>query len=190
MKIQKRMKIELAASKDSKRYVLNEPYLDMEDRLTGKGTLVATDGQICAIVPVELDENDSEGYVSADVLKANRKQGFDSNSVTVNGKAQFENGDTMSRHGKIAVGEAYKYPNWRAIVPNFENSKTVSVALDAKLLNRLADAIGTEGVVLTFAVENDGQVFDAIEVKPTSTGKVKVSTEHDAKGIIMPIRIK
>lgn len=62
-----------------------------------------------------------------------------------------------------------------------EEGKTV-LALDARLLYELAQALGTEGVVLTFDADSH------ITVRATATKGVQPESV-EARGVIMPIRI-
>lgn len=60
--------IEMAVAKNDIRKYLNHAHLDVE-----KGRMIATDGKILAVVPVETDEEDTTGPVSLDAIKAARK---------------------------------------------------------------------------------------------------------------------
>ena len=68
MKIHKSLRPELAVSKDQSRYVLTEPWLDAENKV-----IVATDGRHMVVVPVEIEEGDTSGHVSAEALAGARK---------------------------------------------------------------------------------------------------------------------
>jgi len=187
MKLHKDIKIESVCSKDKARYAISEPYLDITD---GNGTLVSTNGKALAVVPVDINEHDVAGYVCADGLKAARKAASKRGDaeLTANGDIRLANGLAMPRTGN--AGEC-NYPNWKAVIPDFTGKQTVSIAIDAAMLMDLAKAIGTQGVKLTFAVDDTGKpAGTAIKVTPTSAGvfgSVKPACDN-AHGIIMPIR--
>lgn len=60
--------IEMAVARGDIRKYVNHAHLDVE-----KGRMVATDGKILAVVPVETDENDTTGPITLDAIKAARK---------------------------------------------------------------------------------------------------------------------
>lgn len=177
MKTIKACKIELAASQDDSRAAIGEPYLEIKD---GKGTLVATDGRILALLPVEIDEKDVSGYVTADALKAARKGMLQSMDCTA---------DTLAVH----AGPSFPRPtehtflNWRQVVPAEYEKPLVTIALDAKLLWLLAQAMGTQGVKIVIQA-NDKPFL----VYPQSCGQFSTAPKPacgEARGVIMPIRV-
>ena len=203
MKLSKFCKVELSASTDETRHAITEPFLDIAVDADGtrKGNLVSVDGRILAIVPVELDEHDAQGYVSPDVLKAARKAAFKGSNyatVTCNGKAELPNGVTMPR---TEVSEGTQFPNWRQVtvprvsgdiedtMPAEDGTKgepmprthTV-VGIDIALLWKLAQSLGTDAVRLQIPVDGMGSIrVDSMPVKDQpSTG---------AYGVIMPMRL-
>jgi len=68
MKTKAKYEIELAASKDQCREVITNVQLDKENNC-----LVATDGKVLAIVPVETDTEDISGPISPEAFKSARK---------------------------------------------------------------------------------------------------------------------
>src|SRR3972149_4290860 len=120
-------KIENTVAKKDVRYYLNDAWLDVE-----KKRLVSTNGHICAIVPVEVDDGDTTGPVSVEVLKQARK--FKSTHIKANGSYTLDNNATFER-----TGMDIKYPDVDRIVPNKE-VYTVEIGLDATLLLRLAES--------------------------------------------------
>lgn len=183
MKIHKDCKVELTASKDAHRPAIGEPYLDVKD---GAGFLVSTNGKAMAIVPVEVTDKDASGFLSGECLKAGRKLTRQDVVLEANGVATLTNGATMPREG---VGRNEKFPNWRQVVPA-PDGYNFTVALDAKLLWELAQAMGTQGVLLNL------QTADAN--KPILVGPHKCGIFGDAvgfacegaKGVLMPVSQK
>jgi len=202
-------KIESAACPDSVRFVLTEPYLDVQTAADGArtGQLVATDGMIMAIVPVVLDEHDTSGWVGIAPLQAARKSAGSKRptELVANSAAQFA-GCTMPRSSVwppavapvILPGDTApippNFPNWRQVlVPS--SSDDILVTFDMALLVRLAKAIGAEAVTLAIprnAFEtptvdhpdrNPNAVCGAMAVRPA--GDAKGSGAH---GVLMPMR--
>jgi hypothetical protein len=177
MKIHKDCKIELAASKDASRYSITEPYLDM----IKEPVMVATNGAIIAVVPVETEEGDASGFVTAEALKAERKAKL---GMICNGELKVAAGPTFPRP------DLGQYPNWRQVIPAKDRESTFKVGLNVKMLWELCQAIGCETAQLEFANAEDG-----IIVKPTSVGDrntmhpSKPAANPDSYGVIMPTRL-
>lgn len=174
MKLPKNCLVEKVASQDSTRPAICLPYLDIDaDRLTAH--IISTNGAAMVKLPVEITPEDVTGYVPTVALKEGRKlaRKFDSVDLVCNGSAKLLNGATYPR------GEG-QFPNWRQVWPKEEGK--ITLALDAALLYELAQAMGTEGVVLTF---NPGE---PIIVRATATKGVQPAS-FEARGVIMPIRI-
>ncbi len=182
MKIHKDCKLELAASKDASRHAIAEPFLDIKD---GKGQLIATDGRIMAIVPVEIDPDDTQGYLSSDVLKMARKLAKRSDTCTVNlnSVARLSADTQMPREGgaKDSDGRIPNYPNWRQVMPDVDREIKFSISIDANRLWLLAQAMGTQAVTLQF---KDAESI--IAVLPTNAPYLNRCSNLDARGVIIP----
>lgn len=174
MKLPKNCLVEKVASQDLTRPTIGAPYLDIDDQRTAH--VISTNGAALVSIPVAIDVEDCSGYLPASALKEARKLEKKSELVNIscNGSAKVINGATYPR------GEG-QFPNWRQIMPK-EDGKTV-LALNARLLYELAQALGTEGVVLTFDADKPIAVRAAAtrDVKPASLG---------ARGVLMPIHLK
>jgi DNA polymerase III sliding clamp (beta) subunit (PCNA family) len=182
MKIHKKIAIEKAVSKDKTRSAICEPYLDVSDK--NNPVMVATNGWIMSVVPVEVQDDDESGYVSKEALAAARKSAvMDECEIRLNGKAEIpSSGMVMGREG--LAGES-RYPNWRQVMPDYdEKDKGFTViALNAKMLLDLALSMGHEWVKLVIKDSNS-----PIGVSPSPTDRSYVPT--NAKGVIMPIYLK
>lgn len=183
MKIHKDIKIELAASKDSDRHAIGEPFLDIKH---AKGTVVATDGRILAMIPVEIETGDDPGYIPADTLKAARKLALRSEIAffTAGPQIKLPNGDAVSRIGNNKPGDGY--PNWRAVIPD-GSEHTQVIAIDAKRLWLLAQAMGTQCVKLR--IKDD---VSPLLVEPQAAGRHSDAAKPvhmDARGVIMPVKL-
>lgn len=176
MQLRKSCKLESAtASKSDAREKLRHAYLD-----TDKARMVATDGHILAIVPVEVDPGDASGYVPTEALTTAKKllpRSTETLTLACNSSIAIPNGPSYPRPDESA------FPNVDAVLPNPE-TRLFSVALDPELLVNLAKALGSAGVVLSFDPAN-GQA--CILVRPY----LKKSIDLDGRvGAIMPMALK
>lgn len=167
MKLRRKYRPELIASKDATRFVINDLQISEHE---GKPVLVATDGRKLVVVPVALEENEKGRLPKAALIfarkHANRK---DDITMRLNGKVEFPNGWTMP------LLEEGNYPTWQQVVPSKESRKT-RIAFNARFLYELAQAMGAEEVVLHM-----GDPMEAIIVEPgVSDGEF---------GVLMPCRL-
>lgn len=127
--------------------------------------LVAMDGHCLVVVPVEMEEGQQSGSVRAEDLKAVRKATKKGEDVVV------------------AVADHGDFPPWREVLPEHRRGSpgTFTVALDVKLLAKLAEALDCErkngNVMLTFKVDD-----------PLSPIVVDRGWDERAFGILMPCR--
>ena len=174
MKLPKDCLLEKICSKDATRTTLAAPYLDIDAERFAH--VIATNGAAMAKVPVEITPEDVAGYVPVGALKEARKlaKREDESALALNGTAQTSNGATFPRESKET------FPNWRQVWPKAEGK--IQLSFDARLLYELAQAMGTEGVTLTF------DAGEPIAVRPTPT-KGCTPASFGARGVIMPVRI-
>lgn len=127
-------KVESACSIEESRYTLQAVKLDVE-----KKRMLATDGHILAVVPVEVSPEDHTGLISLDTMKALRDMQRSAKSVSVEVKVNSH--ITAEWQGQKI--EHYpvtgQFPNCDAVIPKVEPQSTIN--LDIDLLMRLADAI-------------------------------------------------
>ncbi len=169
MKFAKIAHIEKAVEKNNFRPALVNVFLDCDEE---QAKLVATDGHILAVIPVEATKEEA-GLISPDVLKEARKAApkkSDQAEVTCNGTLSLPDGRVYPRPEL----QGLKFPTWRAVLPK-NDGHTFTIGLNAALLQRLADALGNDVVALTFN-------FDA----PLGAIAVKGKEGH---GVIMPVRV-
>ena len=160
---------------------LREPWLD-----AAKARLVATNGHVMAVIPVEVDENDVTGHVPMDAVKAARKVTKRDPYLLLEATDANVYGDRYPR------GDLGKYPNVDQIIDHLDDGQgEADIVLDAKLLYDLAQAMidckTTEParVRLYFKRYANGNVSEgaAIRVEPMGPGSVP-----GAFGVIMPCR--
>lgn len=177
MKLHKDCLIEKVLSKDATRHAITETYLDTEN---GSGSLIATNGKALAVIPVELEEGDVAGYVVTEGIKQARKadKRAEFPSMKLNGNLKLSNGVEMPR-STLPTGT--EFPKWRQVIPKDEGY-AVEFAFDAKLLYELAQAMGSDGVVIRYKADRE-----PLLVRPTALAGCTPCI--GAKGVLMPVRI-
>lgn len=125
------------AAREDGRYAMSKLLLDGPN-------LVATDGRRLAVVPVERDTDDTDGFVTQEAILAAYKAKKRPAALIANGnlKAPLAN-FTQTR----PEGGADTFPRYKAVVPTFNEGDegTVTIALNADLLAGLQDALCEEG---------------------------------------------
>jgi hypothetical protein len=173
MKLHPNIKIESIASKDKTRCSILNPWIDAEN-----SKLVATNGMAMAVIPVLLEEGDESGYVPCDALKQARKGAKGEISMLCGGEVVLPNGTIMPRD------KTETPPNWKIVMPN-QDEASMRISLDAGMLAKLAESMGTEGVTLEISGHES-----PIIVRPACSGRWNATRPacQDAIGVIMPIR--
>jgi len=166
VKLLKEHKIEKALQKETETRFQTE-YAMLED-----GNLIATNGRILAIVPVEVDDADTNGLVSKEALIQARK-GIPKGGLSTIG---CNSGLHLERQG-MTLDRPFQesedtFPSWRKVIPSGD-ATVRKITINAKLLHDLANALASDAVTLHLQEED----FRAILV----TG------ENDATGVIMPL---
>lgn len=142
MKLDKACKIESASEgKKGLRLQLRDAYLDVE-----KNRVLATDGYVAAIVPVEIEAGDTSGYIPTEALTQARKataKKADAIALMCNGSVTLPDNRTFPREN---LGT---FPNVDLVIPKPE-TRNFTTGLDVKLLVKLADALGTDYLDLSY----------------------------------------
>ena len=178
-----------AASTDRTRPQLCSVYVrELED---GALELIATDSYLLAHVPLPPGHGLTPGPISVKAL-AQLERGREYTASAEDGAITIQDEDTRITYGRP---DGPTVPTFVRDLPTFKaRPKThtiVEVGLNPKLLQRLADAIGSsEGVRLRIPVPNGGHdargALDTIQVTHTRTGE---PGPGDAHGLLMPIRL-
>ena len=163
--------IEMAVARGDTRDYLNHAHLDAENK-----RLIACNGNILAVVPVEVDEEDTSGPVGLDAIKAARKAAGKKANATVivnNDQRIPAAGLSMSRP---SVGE---YPNVDRILKG-ARPLGPSICLNPALLWDVARA-----VMPANAKDQAIRIF----LPETSQRAIRVESLNgsDAIGVIMPV---
>ena len=180
MKFDRNAKIEEAVSKDASRYAITEPYFDGEN-------LVATDGHIMAVIPIDKDKektaDDEKGYIPKAFLKKVRGKAGKYSDLELSISKDKVSGTTKEGY------ETVDSPLQDATFVSYKNvligeRKETSVSFDAEKLFRLSNALGAGGfksLVLHFKQRENGDIEPLAVVRVTVTG----SKNH---GVISPRR--
>lgn len=142
MKINKKCKIELIASKDETRSAINDPYLD-------GNLLVATDGRKMVVLTVELEEGDTDGYISKEALIQARKLAIKNNPSIISAKQEslrLANGTILQRKSDT------QFPKWKQVIPE-KNDNRKEISFNAKFLWEMAQSMGAENVKISILDE-------------------------------------
>lgn len=176
MRIKSQCKIESCVTTDKHRPSMQNVWID-------DGKAICTDGHVLAVVPVQMDEHDTPGYISPDALKAARKaqKKADKLEIAANGSLAFS-GITMPRPTVEDIG---KYPNWSGVFPSPDDPVQYEVAINVDKLKQVADAIGVS--VLRFKFRKNTQ---AVELFPYVARSSDSVPEPDARGLVMPVRLQ
>ena len=166
MKLSKEHKIEKALQKETGTRFQTE-YALLED-----GNLVATNGRILAVVPVEVDDADTNGLVSKEAIVQARK-GISKGGLCAIG---CNSGLHLERQG-MTLDRPFQesedtFPSWKTVIPSAD-ATVRKITINAKALHDLASALASDAVTLHLQEED----FRAILV----TG------DNDATGVIMPL---
>lgn len=168
-------RIEMATSTDSEQAVaLTGVFYDIKNK-----RFVATDGHMLAVVPHETEEADLGGLIPAEAMRDARKLAKKAKKRDIP-LAILQEADTItfsveglqSATFDLVKGE---FPNYEAIIP--KNIPKFTIALNAELLYKLAQAIQEESMIVHL---HCGGPEDVIVVKPSSA--------KDSIGLLMPCR--
>ena len=147
--------------------------------LTETNELVATDGNMIAILHPELEEGDTPGRLPPEAIKEAKKQAgrHAENCVidlTADDKAKLQNGATFSRDSNPS------FPNWKRCIPNTKEH-TFKTGLNVNLLLKLAKSIGANGGVVELSFNPE---------KPEAPIIVKGDGSGEDFGVIMPCCVR
>lgn len=171
-------KPEAVVSKDQTRPVLTHLYLRIEETEEGrKGTLEATDSYKLVRIPVEVEDDDTEGFIPVEVYKQARKvssKTLGAVEVKANGSLDLQDGSSFPR---TMEGQFPRTGELMNLAPSeFE------IGLNARFLYDLAQAFGEDTVRIRFTGRDGGQpdALRPMTVRPLG---------GDADAILMPIRL-
>jgi hypothetical protein len=161
---------------------------------TADAAVVATDGSMLVVVPVEVESGDVSGPLQARVFEEAHDLDGVAESVSVKaGDFRVSVDDDVSFR-RVQLPIDCKFPDWKAVLPTFKrgDSGTVSVALDSKKLDAIHEALrrfGNYGVVLTFKVDGTEAALEPILVNLNNAEHIDAE-ERQPAGLLMPCRIE
>lgn len=169
MKLNKKYQIEKAASSDPTWFVITNIHI-AEDRKH----LVATDGRMLAIVPVELDKKDDRGSgaIAPSVIIDARKKARRSDDLFISMNGTFQHVDGMTAP-RISAEDAGVYPNYLQLIPKDPAIKN-KVTLNPEMLLSLARALGDSKSI-------------TLEFQDVSGHPAIIARNGDAIGLLMPL---
>ena len=181
MKIKKSYKLEEACSTDANRVGICEPWIESNGEcaklVIGIGPrAIATDGKILAVVPVELQHEDSGNRIAIKALKESRKAG---GSKCEHAFVGLGNAASISTGGAHYPVTQHAPPSMAGIVPEMGRPDGVKIRLDASLLLRLAKALGSQNDRVLLEISGES---DVVIVRPMGENC------DEAFGLIMPVR--
>ncbi len=175
MRMSKGHKPEACVSRDETRPSLAQMHLDIDAKV-----IVATDGHMLVKIPVQIDAADHSGPVPVQALKAARTEagrGRGEVAMSLNGACVLPSGAQFPR------GEVGPFPDYNQVIPTAR--VPLRIGFNAAMLATLAQAMGTDGVVLTFdlaEVSANAAYIAPILVKPNES-------DNGALGVLMPMRV-
>ncbi len=169
MFINPKLKLEKLTDTGVRAY-LSAAHLDVD-----KKRLSVTNGNILAVIPVDLSEGDTSGPVTTEVIKAARATRSERVEITCNGGLGVD-GKTFERP------DLGKFPDIDRVIPDGEPE--FSVGLNARLLFELAEALTVSNKANPPIVKLD--FYDL-----TGKGAIRVTAgkNPDAIGVLMPCRL-
>lgn len=186
MKFLKKCAIAKILPKDVARPYLNHAWLDVPG-----ARLIATDGAALVILPVDIEEGDKSGFVTAEAIARAVKWGRKGEY------AKYATIDTSREDSLITldgvssprptVEDCGNYPDVdRALKRAITQPGGATVTLDAALLARLQAAMGADGVALTFQCDAAGKIDPTSAIRAAPPGRYPAVP--DAIGVLMPMQ--
>jgi DNA polymerase III sliding clamp (beta) subunit (PCNA family) len=167
MQIERKYKIEKCVSTDSTR-------TNMTNIFITKRHAMATNGHMLAVVPVTFESEDTNGWLTPAALTQARKVTPKSAGdvvISLNGAQELIDGTRIVRPTEE------KPPKFVHLLRLAHKDREFKIGLDAAKLKALADALGSDELVLDF-----GSTKAAVLVTP-------FHSEAGTIGLLMPLRI-
>lgn len=185
MKFDKQMKIHKATG-DPGRYAMEHAKLEIDEK-DRTGRLIATNGRVLIVAPVEVDADDTAGLIPADALKqatAHVTKKAPIADVSANGTIRVQTKAGVVEHERPPEQE---FARWEQVVP--KGDVVHRIAVNPKLLLEACEALGAqESVVLEYREERG-----PLMIRPGQSlhgGEVDADDFANRYGVIMPITLE
>jgi len=179
--------------------VLTRLYLRIvEDDAGRRGFLEGTDSYKLLRIPVELDDDDTEGFVPIDAITTARKLKAD--RITCNGSVRVVGADNVTaEYDRPDVGQFPSTDSLLDVEPALYEGERWTIGLNPLFLLELAMGMGAETITLEFArASTNGRDSQAPTVYgPSNLRPITVRPQNmlrgaepnsDAIGLLMPVR--
>jgi DNA polymerase III sliding clamp (beta) subunit (PCNA family) len=194
MKISHRYDATIACSQDSTRVLSYGAFLD-----TRESKLVSTNGHYMTVLPVTVEEGDTCGIlrrVTLDAARAAAKVQVKAIKLPPESKRDARKAAEATRAAvtysvpathETMHPDSSMFPKWQNVAPGatpdkIGHERPLKLAFSAKYLAEIAEAMGTDGVVLTVETSSEKDAdFAPIHVAP-------IMDTDGAFAILMPMR--
>lgn len=175
MKLPLSGRVEAAVATDQSRPVLTRVFLRILETKTGRGHnrktkregwLEATDSYLLIQVPVELDDDDTEGMIPIEALAEAR---LANRELAADGEIRIQGYGKLTTFLRPEMG---KFPDTTKLFT--DDPPIASVGLNAKFLAKLAKGLGTDTVRLDL-------------MGPRKAIRVTPASGSGGRGLLMPI---
>ena len=167
MQIDRKYRIEKCVSTDATR-------ANMTNIFVTKRHAMATNGHMLALVPVSSESVDIEGWLTPPALIQARKvtpKFSGMVTISLNGSQVLLDGTTIVRPSEE------KPPKIASILKRAHEERKFKVGLNASLLKSLADALGSDELILNFGSPEAAVLVTTLQ------------SEKGVLGILMPLRV-
>jgi DNA polymerase III sliding clamp (beta) subunit (PCNA family) len=165
--------------KDSLRTALTGVYFDKQ-----RSQLVATDGHVLAISPVEDCKDDHSCIIPAKAYSETLK----TKTPCITTLSSIPKDIRAMQKDSIEIYKPIKeqYPRYEMVLPK-EGKPLFKLGLNAKLLYKLSQALGDDQLTLTFTNHN---MKDRNGYLTTDSAIKVTALDQDSTGLIMPMRVR
>lgn len=138
MRLKNKMSLKHVVFKGVGRESISEPYFDAD-----KKVIVATDGKVMVLLPVDNSENDVSGHIPIEAISQAQKQSgilMSEKTITV---------DTKGVKTEYPRPDLGSFPQFESVtIPADKSKKVVAFKIDLRLLKAVEEAFGASDVVV------------------------------------------
>jgi len=184
VKIDCRLKVEKIIGINDTRHYINEPYLDVVNKC-----LVATDGHKLVCLPVTVRPEDTSGAVPIEAFKDARRRNMTDAEIVCNGDVTLSHPDGEESVARYGRPDSTGFPDYQSVMPNPDEKPTAQIAINARYLLEVANALTVTGGRGSNKKEPVIQIDiygerDAVRIRAVAD----ISKSKRAEGAVMPVR--